>query len=546
MKVSFRLFFLSLISLILLYNPVCLAQWSFNWTQSAGGNSDDSGQGISIDTSGNSYVIGSFRSTAMFGTIQLISNGWDDIFIAKYNDSGNCLWAKNVGSNFFDNGYGISTDATGNSYITGSFFGTVTFGTIQLTSFGDYDIFIAKYDSIGNCVWANNAGGIDSDRGHGISIDENGNCYMTGYFRGTALFGTTQLVCSGNTDVFVAKYDTSGNLTWVKNFGESIYDYSEGISADSNGNIFLTGRFVENPLPQFYDSDIFVAKYNALGDLIWIKTVFGNSDDSGQSISADEYGNSYVTGHFSDFAVFGTIPIYSSGYEDIFIAKYDAIGNCIWVKSYGGSEYDYGGYGISTDATGNSYITGSFHGNSADIIIAKYGTYGNLIWVIEAGGSLFDEGQSIATDGYGNIYVTGYFRDSAMFDTTQLVSAGGKDIFITKINTTVTSSEENLLPTEIQLHQNYPNPFNPTTKIKYTIPTPPVSPPLVKGRTKEGFVTLKVYGILGREIATLVNEEKPAGEYEVEFNAANLPSGIYFYQLKDGEFVQTRKMVLLK
>jgi hypothetical protein len=69
---------------------------------------------------------------------------------------------------------------------------------------------------------------------------------------------------------------------------------------------------------------------------------------------------------------------------------------------------------------------------------------------------------------------------------------------------------------------------------------------LVKGRTKEGFVTLKVYDILGREIATLVNEEKPAGEYEVEFNAANLPSGIYFYQLNAGSYSETKKMVLLK
>ena len=112
------------------------------------------------------------------------------------------------------------------------------------------------------------------------------------------------------------------------------------------------------------------------------------------------------------------------------------------------------------------------------------------------------------------------------------------------------------LVNEFSLSQNYPNPFNPSTKIKFTIPTSPLSSPLVKGRTKEGFVTLKVYDILGNEVATLVNEEKPAGEYEVEFNAANLPSGIYFYQLlvtalqskdgKAGQYSETKKMVLLK
>jgi len=106
-------------------------------------------------------------------------------------------------------------------------------------------------------------------------------------------------------------------------------------------------------------------------------------------------------------------------------------------------------------------------------------------------------------------------------------------------------------PTEFSLSQNYPNPFNPTTKIKYTIPTPHVSSPLVKGRTKEGFVTLKIYDVLGNEVATLVNEEKPAGEYEVEFtvgqdSSPDVSSGIYFYQLTAGDFVQTKKMVLMK
>jgi hypothetical protein len=101
-------------------------------------------------------------------------------------------------------------------------------------------------------------------------------------------------------------------------------------------------------------------------------------------------------------------------------------------------------------------------------------------------------------------------------------------------------------PAVFALDQNYPNPFNPSTKIKFTVPTPPISSPLVKGRTKEGFVTLKVFDILGNEVATLVNEEKTPGKYVVEFNATNLPSGIYFYKLQAGSFIETKKMILLK
>ncbi|HEY6626032.1 MAG TPA: T9SS type A sorting domain-containing protein [Ignavibacteriaceae bacterium] len=106
--------------------------------------------------------------------------------------------------------------------------------------------------------------------------------------------------------------------------------------------------------------------------------------------------------------------------------------------------------------------------------------------------------------------------------------------------------EDENFPVEFNLSQNYPNPFNPSTKIKYSIPTRPVSSPMVKGRTKEGFVTLKVYDILGNEIETLVDEEKPAGTYEVTWYAGNLPSGVYFYQLKAAEFVSTKKLVLMK
>jgi len=97
----------------------------------------------------------------------------------------------------------------------------------------------------------------------------------------------------------------------------------------------------------------------------------------------------------------------------------------------------------------------------------------------------------------------------------------------------VSIEDEESLPTEFSLEQNYPNPFNPSTKIRFTI-------------LELRFTILKVYDVLGNEIATLVNEEKPAGSYEVEWNASDLPSGIYYYQLRTSVFVETKKMILIK
>ena len=98
-------------------------------------------------------------------------------------------------------------------------------------------------------------------------------------------------------------------------------------------------------------------------------------------------------------------------------------------------------------------------------------------------------------------------------------------------------------PNKFILEQNFPNPFNPSTTIRYTISTPPSSSPLAKGRNEVGFVTLKVYDVLGNEVATLVNEVQSSGNYEVEFDAEKLSSGIYFYELIAGNLIQTRKMI---
>jgi hypothetical protein len=111
---------------------------------------------------------------------------------------------------------------------------------------------------------------------------------------------------------------------------------------------------------------------------------------------------------------------------------------------------------------------------------------------------------------------------------------------------TSVEQKENEVPLEFSLSQNYPNPFNPTTKIKFTIATTPISSSLQKGRTKEGFVTLRVYDILGREIKTLINKPMQPGEYEIEFDASDLSSGVYFYRLSAGSFVKTKKMILLR
>jgi hypothetical protein len=288
------------------------------------------------------------------------------------------------------------------------------------------DNFIAKYASSGALVWAKRAGGASFDRGNGIATDGAGNGYVTGLFSDTATFGTgdlnqTTITSAGSDDIFVAKYDSSGALVWTKTAGGSGGDVGSGIAADGAGNSYVTGFFNgpatfgagEPSQTTLTGTGTFIAKYDATGTLVWAKQAAGNH---GRGIATDGTGYSYVTGELAG---------------DIFVAKYDPDGALVWSKRAGGTGGDRGD-GIATDGAGNSYVTGLLAGTGtfgagevnqitltsaggADIFVAKYDPNGTLVWAKRAGASVSDLGHGVATDGAGNAYVTGLFQHTVTF-----------------------------------------------------------------------------------------------------------------------------------
>lgn len=285
----------------------------------------------------------------------------------------NWQWAKSVGGTGDDISQGISTDDYGNVYITG-YFGSpsITFGTTTLNSAGGFDIFVVKYDAFGNVLWAKSAGGSGDDMGQGISADADGNVYVTGYFSNPSItFGTTTLTCNGHNDVFIAKYNSSGNLIWVKSVGGFYWDVGISIVVNKNGNIYATGSFNSGSITfdsitliNSGNSTIFIVKYDALGNVLWAKSAGGSDGGMGQGITTDAIGNVYVTGFFTSPSItFGNYTLTNKGQWDIFVVKYAHNGNVLWAKSAGGIEMDYG-TGIASDSFGNVYITGDFNSPS--------------------------------------------------------------------------------------------------------------------------------------------------------------------------------------
>lgn len=228
------------------------------WAKAIGGAGTASGSTLVCDHFGHLYVSGSLTSTIDFdpgpGTVDLTASGGSDVFYAKYDTSGNYIWAKTVGSAGSEIPLKIKTDPGGlNIYITGTFTGTADFdpGTNvnNLTSLGNTDIFLAKYDSSGNYVWANGFGGTSLDRAFDIAIANNGQVYLTGFFRqtvdfdpgaGTAILASTTL---STADVFVAKYDASGNYLWAGQMGGTGTDLSAGIAKGAEGDLYVTGYY---------------------------------------------------------------------------------------------------------------------------------------------------------------------------------------------------------------------------------------------------------------------------------------------------------------
>mgnify|MGYP003672612551 FL=1 len=225
------------------------------WAKKFGGNSDDRSAGVDVDESGNVYTTGFFGGTADFNTgtssFNLSSSGGLDIFISKLDSLGDFIWARKLGGSSNDRGASIYLDEDKNVYTTGIFRGTVDFNpgttTFNLSSSGNDDAFISKLDSTGNFIYANKIGGTAQDVASKIKGDIYGNIYLAGYFNGTTDFDPSSssfnLTSNGGSDIFISKYNSSGNLEWATSFGSTGNDLARSIYIDKLTNIYTSGEF---------------------------------------------------------------------------------------------------------------------------------------------------------------------------------------------------------------------------------------------------------------------------------------------------------------
>ncbi len=423
-----------------------------SWVETAGGTSNDHGRAVQVDGAGNLYVLGYFSApSAWFGSASLSTSG-TGTYLTKYSNAGNFLWARKISDTNVADAYGLKTDAAGNSYVVTTFTGTTTLGTATLTSSGASDIVIAKYTTSGDVVWATKAGGSAVDKGISITTDAAGNSYITGSLSGTAVFGSTILSSAASTDGFVAKLNANGSFAWAQKMGGNSADEGVSVVIDASGTVYVAGNFSSSfslagaNLAYSGNQDIFLVAYSNAGTAQWARSAGGSYADKVSSLTIDGAGNLYLGGHFNRSANFGSVSLASSGNsQDIFLAKYTNTGAGVWATSAGGTGLDELSI-LHADTDGNLYLTGSFSGRatiggatlnsvgSLDIYAAHYASNGAAQWAIGAGSARDDRGLGIVSDAARNVYVTGYFQENTTnFGGIVIPNRGGEEIFISKL-----------------------------------------------------------------------------------------------------------------
>jgi hypothetical protein len=536
----------------------------YSWTKKAGGTYTESGTSVATDASGNVIVTGTFFSSSItFGNITLTKT--DSIsahmFIVKYNSKGDVLWARMAA---LDETYGnaVATDLNGNIYVGGDLLGdSVNFDLLTVVLNQPYNnaAFLVKYSADGSALWAKM--GLGGRWVSGVALDTNGNLYFTGCFNNQINFDNNIVNSAGACyGIFLTKYDSQGNFLWAKATNYSFSGAgapdaaSKSVCTDVDNNVYLTGFFGSDSIKfdTYYLTNtksvrnVFLTKYDNAGNVLWVKSAIstpGLFRLTGNAVKA--FGNSvYLAGEFEGDSVrFGNNLITKSGaYSDMFLTKYDNLGNNIWAKRLGTESSDYG-KGLVTDNTGNIYLAGITNGKFFQIdtvpidtitggnnaVIAKFNSNGNFILFktplnITTGQN---SGQNIAIDTDNNIFVTGSFINTVSFGKDTLTSTSSwDDIFITKLNYTITNIDDG--------EPNFPN-----LKI---FPNPSSDFIVIDlNENKNKAMGVNIYNMMGALIKSVMINPN-----QTKINIGDLCNGIYILTVKSNNIFIKQKFIVQK
>ena len=471
--------------------------WKKSYTDTD--NSNETPVCLLNDELGNILIAGNIQNPG--GTLNIG-------FVLKYNSNGDLIFTKK----FFDNRSNwlriddMAINNSGNLCLSG-------YSAVISDISNSNDIVNILLTPNGDTLWKRYYQ-LPSNFNHYdniVNLTNLNEVYVLGYM----------VTVPGNWYYILQKYSGSGELLWERTRQNRIFYYLNDFLLNQNEELLFTSTEFISPV---YAG--FLTKINKNGDLIWDKRIALDSNNSYHlgKLYIDDFENIFTGGN----------EIFNTNNSDYSVFKLNTEGNIIWHKNYNG---DFNGNdnlsSIVTDNSGNLFITGTCQAinSNNDIVSIKYDQTGATKWIakFDPASSYYESSFNLRlSNDFNSVYICGAIEDTNSIYTDYLLLKYSQLIGISPI-----SSE---IPEQFSLSQNHPNPFNPSTKIKFEIP--------LNVETTRRVVSLRIFDVLGREVRTLVNENLKPGVYEADFNAAGLPSGVYFYKLNAGNFTETKKMII--
>jgi len=451
---------------------------------------------------------------------------------------GQTSFQRTYGGSYNDEGRSVQQTSDGGYIIAGSFGAGLT------------DVYLVKTNSFGDTLWTRRYGSANYDEGYSVQQTSDGGFIIAGY---------TGPSDTSSSDVYLVKTDSSGSTLWTRTYGGTYTDWGSSVQQTYDGGYIIIGTtFGAN------SSDVYLVKTDSLGDTLWTRTYGGTETDHGNSVQ-QTYDGGYI--------IAGSTTSFGAGMTDVYLVKTNSFGDTLWTRTYGGTENEYGnsvqqtsdsGYIIAGESFGGLYLlktnssgdtlwtrTYSGSGNSvqktsdggyiiagyiyrfgatwSDVYLVKTNSSGDTLWTRTYGGPSIDHANSVQQTSDGGYVITGLTNYDPIGNTP-----GDVYLIKTRVDGLVpVRNERNVTPIGFALLQNYPNPFNPTTTISFSLPL-------------KSFVSLKIFDVLAQEVSVLLSEVLSPGTYSMRWNAEGLASGVYFYRLQAGTFVETRKLLLLR
>ncbi len=472
---------------------------------------------ISIAAAPTAMVVDDARRITIVGYAY---TGWvnsgNQYAVVQYDSDGDLLWHAGYdagGGPTDDIAYAVAVDDFGCVYVTGAGYAQ-DHSVIATLKFDADGLRSSTWPDVGQGLGVRQyaiAGQAGEQTGLGVAVDGDGNVYVT---------GASALASGVATDFVTVRYDAAGNERWVRRYDgpAAAEDRPVAVDLDAAGNVYVAGTSAAPNQSGATRPDYATIKYDPDGNQQWIDRFDGaaNYEDRCKALVVDDAGNAYVTGSASC----------GSTSTDFATIKYDTNGHRLWLALYDGGHGADDATALAVDADGCVYVTGTISTAVpfSDIATVKFSASGQQCWDIAyAGPDLYgDRPTGVALDGAGKIYVHGTSGTASCWDD-----------YVTIKYSQATPVPDTAPPAACALGPVSPNPFNPATTIAFTV-------------AGEGRVTLAVFDLAGREVATLVNEVLPAGQHRRTFLADGLPSGAYLCRLQAGGATATRKLLLVR